>query len=96
MKFLALAALVAVASGAACTDAEVAEDPPKCTVTTAAVEADADADPPVEAAEESIDCVLVSDADPERDADDEDEEEEASSALFAGVASAAVAATMMF
>ena len=94
MKFLALAALVAVASGAACTDAEVAEDPPKCTVTTAAVEADADADPPVEAADESIDCVLVSEADP--GCDEDDEEEEASSALFAGVASAAVAATMMF
>ena len=93
MKFLALAALVAVASGAACTDDEVAEDPPKCTVTTAAVEADADATPPVEAADESIDCVLESDADP---GCDEEEEEEASSALFAGVASAAVAATMMF
>ena len=94
MKFLALAALVAVASGAACTDDEVAEDPPKCTVTTAAVEADADATPPVEAADESIDCVLESDADP--GCDEEDDEEEASSALFAGVASAAVAATMMF
>ena len=92
MKFLALAALVAVASGAACTDAEIAEDPPKCTVTTAAVEADADNN--VDAADESIDCVLVSEADPA--CDEDDEEEEASSALFAGVASAAVAATMMF
>ena len=93
MKFLALAALVAVASGAACTDAEIAEDPPKCTVTTAAVEDDAATADVDETAAESIDCVLVSDADP---GCDEDDEEEASSALFAGVASAAVAATMMF
>ena len=93
MKFLALAALVAVASGAACTDAEIAEDPPKCTVTTAAVEDDAATADVDETAAESIDCVLESEADP---GCDEDDEEEASSALFAGVASAAVAATMMF
>ena len=92
MKFLALAALVSVASAIACTDAEIAEDPPKCTVTTAAVEDDpatADVD---ETAAESIDCVLVSDADPGCD----ETEEEASTALFASLVSVAVAATMMF
>ena len=93
MKFLALSALVAVASAIACTDAEVAEDPPKCTVTTAAIEDDADTADVDETAEESIDCVLVSEADP---GCDEDEEEEASTALFASLASVAVAATMMF
>tara|TARA_B110000305_G_C18990404_1_gene425851 strand:- start:278 stop:556 length:279 start_codon:yes stop_codon:yes gene_type:complete len=92
MKFLALTALVATASAIACTDAEIAEDPPKCTVTTAAVEDDvatADVD---ETAAESIDCV-------EETADticDDTGEEEASSALFASLASAAVAVTMMF
>ena len=91
MKFLALSALVAVASAIACTDAEVAEDPPKCTVTTAAVEDDAATADVDETAAESIDCVLVSAADPGCD-----EEEEASTALFASLASVAVAATMMF
>ena len=95
MKFLALAALVAVASGAACTEDELAEDPPKCTVTTAAVEDDVATEDVDETAAESIDCVLESEADPGCD-DADDAEEEASSALFAGVASAAVAATMMF
>ena len=94
MKFLALTALVAVASGAACTDDEIAEDPPKCTVTTAAVEDDADTADVDETAAESIDCVLVSEADP--GCDEDEEEEEASTALYASLASAAVAATMMF
>ena len=75
MKFLALSALVAVASAIACTDAEVAEDPPKCTVTTAAVEDDAATADVDETAAESIDCVLVSAADP--GCDEEEEEEEA-------------------
>ena len=92
MKFLALAAL-AVVYAAECTEAELAEDPPKCTVTTAAVVDDAATADVDETAAESIDCVLVSEA---GDTCDEDDEEEASSALFAGVASAAVAATMMF
>ena len=93
MKFLALAAL-AVVYAAECTEAELAEDPPKCTVTTAAVVDDAATADVDETAAESIDCVLVSEAGDDCDA--EEEEEEASSALFAGVASAAVAATMMF
>ena len=92
MKFLALSALVAVASAVACTDDEVAEDPPKCTVTTAAIEDDAATADVDETAAESIDCVLVSAADPGCD----EEEEEASTALFASLASVAVAATMMF
>ena len=92
MKFLALAAL-AVVYAAECTEAELAEDPPKCTVTTAAVVDDAATADVDETAAESIDCVLVSEAGDDCDAE---EEEEASSALFAGVASAAVAATMMF
>ena len=94
MKFLAVVALVAIASAAECTEDELAEtDPAKCTVTTAAVEADAEADPVVEAADESIDCVEVTD---DVTCDEDDDEEEASSALFASVATAAVAATMMF
>tara|TARA_B110000977_G_C10815348_1_gene391938 strand:- start:214 stop:501 length:288 start_codon:yes stop_codon:yes gene_type:complete len=95
MKFLAVVALVAIASAAECTEEELAEtDPAKCTVTTpevVAVEAEGENDA-VEAADESIDCVEVED-DTECD---EDDEEEASSALFASVATAAVAATMMF
>ena len=93
MKFLALAAIVSVASAAACTDDEIAEDPPKCTVTTAAVEDDAATADVDETAAESIDCVLVSEADP---GCDEDEEEEASTTLFASLASVAIAATTMF
>ena len=81
MKFLALAAL-AVVSAVECTDDELVDDA-NCDVTDDAGE---------------VTCTEVVDGDDSAcDADDEEEEEEeASSALFAGVASAAVAATMMF
>ena len=81
MKFLALAAL-AVVYAAECTDDELVDDA-NCDVTDDAGE---------------VTCTEVVDGDDSAcDADDEEEEEEeASSALFAGVASAAVAATMMF
>ena len=82
MKFLALAAL-AVVYAAECDDAELADDA-NCNVTDDAGE---------------VTCTAVVDGDVSGcDADEEegDDEEEASSALFAGVASAAVAATMMF
>ena len=86
MKFLALAAL-AVVYAAECDDAELADDA-NCNVTDDAGE---------------VTCTAVvdgdvsgCDADEEEGDDEEEEEEEASSALFAGVASAAVAATMMF
>ena len=85
MKFLALAALVAVASAEACTEDELVDDV-NCDVTTTD-----------DAGEETVTCTEVVADETECDADDEeDAEEEASSALFAGVASAAVAATMMF
>ena len=85
MKFLALAALAVVAvSAEACTEDELAnEDAPKCDVTV----------------EEETTCTDVEEGVTECDEVEEEgdeEEEEASSALFAGVASAAVAATMMF
>ena len=67
----------ALAAVAACADEEVAEDPPKCTVTTAAVEDDADTADVDETAAESIAYVLVSEADP---ACDEKDDEEASAA----------------
>ena len=86
MKFLALAALVAVASAEACTDEELADDA-NCDVTTTEGEGDAAVD--------TVTCTPVGD-DVTCDEAEEDAEEEASSALFAGVASAAVAATMMF
>ena len=81
MKFLALAAL-AVVYAAECTDDELVDDA-NCDVTDDAGE---------------VTCTEIVDGDDSAcDADDEEEdEEEASSALFAGVASAAVAATMMF
>ena len=81
MKFLALAAL-AVVSAVECTDDELVDDA-NCDVTDDAGE---------------VTCTEIVDGDDSAcDADDEEEEEEeASSALFAGVASAAVAATMMF
>ena len=85
MKFLALAAL-AVVSAAECTPEELEEtDPAKCNVT------DADTD--------EVTCTEVEDGVTECDEEEEEEgedEEGSSSALFAGVASAAVAATMMF
>ena len=85
MKFLALAALVAVASAEACTEEELADDA-NCDVTTTDDEG-----------AETVTCTAYVADETECDADDEEEEEEeASSALFAGVASAAVAATMMF
>ena len=74
MKFLAVVALVAIASAAECTEDELAEtDPAKCTVTTpevVAVEAEGENEA-VEAADESIDCVEVED-DTECDEDDEE------------------------
>ena len=84
MKFLALAALAVVAvSAEACTDEELEEtDPAKCDVTGDDAE--------VTCTEEADDVTC------DEVEEDDDEEEEASSALFAGVASAAVAATMMF
>ena len=86
MKFLALAALAVVAvSAEACTEDELAnEETPKCDVT---------------GDDEVVTCTDVEEGVTECDEVEEEgdeEEEEASSALFAGVASAAVAATMMF
>ena len=80
MKFLALAAL-AVVSAVVCTEEELVDDA-NCNVTV----------------DDETTCTEVADG-VECDAEEEEEgeeEEEASSALFAGVASAAVAATMMF
>ena len=73
-------AALAVVSAVECTDDELADDA-NCDVTV----------------DDETTCTEVADG-VECDADDEeeDDEEEASSALFAGVASAAVAATMMF
>ena len=73
-------AALAVVYAVECTDDELADDA-NCDVTV----------------DDETTCTEVADG-VECDADDEedDEEEEASSALFAGVASAAVAATMMF
>ena len=93
MKFLALAALAVVAvSAEACTEDELAnEETPKCDVTTTEGEGDD--------AVETVTCTDVEEGVTECDEVEEEgdeEEEEASSALFAGVASAAVAATMMF
>ena len=91
MKFLALAALAVVAvSAEACTEDELAdEETPKCDVTTTEGEGD-----------DAVDTVTCTDEGDDVTCDeveeDAEEEEEASSALFAGVASAAVAATMMF
>ena len=82
MKLLAIATL-AVVYAAECTDDELVDDA-NCDVTDDAGE---------------VTCTEIVDGDYSAcDADDEedDDEEEASSALFAGVASAAVAATMMF
>ena len=81
MKFLALAAL-AVVSAVECTDEELVDDA-NCDVTV----------------DDETTCTEVVDGDLsgcDADEEEDDEEEEASSALFAGVASAAVAATMMF
>ena len=96
MKFLAVVALVAIASADECTEEELAEeDPANCTVTVEEVEAVAatEDDEAVEAVEGSVTCEEVGD---DTECDEDDDEEEASSALFASVATAAVAATMMF
>ena len=84
MKFLALAAL-AVVSAAECTEDELADDA-NCNVT------EGEGDDAVTTCTEVADDVTCD----EEEEEEGDEEEEASSALFAGVASAAVAATMMF
>ena len=86
MKFLALTALVAIVSAEACTEDELADDA-NCDVTTTEGEGDA--------AVETVTCTPVAD-DVECDAAEEEEEEEASTTLYASVASAAVAVTMMF
>ena len=83
MKFLALAALVATASAAACTEAELADNA-NCDVT-----AEGAAEPTCTA---YVEGETVCDA-----VEEEGEEEEASSsALFASAATLAVASTMMF
>ena len=82
MKFLALAALVAVANAVACTDEELVDDA-NCDVT-----ADGDSEPTCTPYEEGVTVC---------DEDDTTEDEEASSsALFASAATLAVASTMMF
>ena len=82
MKFLALAALVATASAAACTEAELADNA-NCDVTA-------------EGASEPTCTAYVEGETVCDEAATEEEEEASSSALFASAATLAVASTMMF
>ena len=85
MKFLALTALVAIVSAEACTEEELVDDA-NCDVTTTEGDVETVTCTPVE---EGVECDAAEEEEGE-------EEEEASTALYASVASAAVAVTMMF